>query len=352
MEKAGRRLVIATGLCSKAAMLVMLALAPSYLWALSASFIGGLLDNNLAVIKSYALESQQTAEDPEAAKACRSLGVVWGVGVMIGPELAGYLSNPSQHLPFIFSEGGIWSTCPYLLPLLISSLIALVGAGCALVWLDDSPCTIFFSPGLTSYALILPLSAGALIGFQELFPVWARASYVSGGLQWTEPFPVGQVQSVGALVAVVVQCYMLNHDLGLLHLRTAWALLAPVVVLFSFANDLSPESEWLVLALGYAYFATVQSLVFSRLYLAVKSQPWGSKLPQYTSAVSRALSPLILCALLAWGFDSPFPWDTHFPYFILAAVWIVCVILLSLPSDSHAPMSEGPNLGEFLIKKF
>lgn len=90
-------------------------LAPTYNYALLFRSLSGLLNGNVGVAKAYARE---ISDDTNCSKVFSLLGFSWGIGVMIGPMLGGFLSHPTRRAPQIFVPGGFWDTYPYLLPML------------------------------------------------------------------------------------------------------------------------------------------------------------------------------------------------------------------------------------------
>lgn len=316
-----------------------------------------MLSNSLAIVKTYAIENLGRYERP---KAFTYLGAIWCIGVMAGTELSGALSFPATHLTIIFGAGGFWTSYPYFLPLLISAGVSLVGAGFMHNQLNDIEETSDSGLGLqidfnkTAYTLVLVLSTWVFTSFQELFPIWARASRANGGLNWSEPASVGEIQSIGALVGVLVQCYIVKHEIELSELRGMLAILVPGFVVFSFANELNPIVEWCILALCQACFTVVHVVILCQLYLAfnVKSKSdYNIDRAQYGSAAARALSPFIMCSVMAWSFANGFPFDSHLPFFVLAILSLACIVVLSFKNDTSYKEVLESNLRQEFIEK-
>ncbi|TVT99584.1 hypothetical protein EJB05_55012, partial [Eragrostis curvula] len=55
------------------------------------------------------------------------VNTAWGIGLIVGPALGGYLAQPAEKYPHIFSKDSVFGRFPYLLPCLsVSSLSAVV----------------------------------------------------------------------------------------------------------------------------------------------------------------------------------------------------------------------------------
>lgn len=58
------------------------------------------------------------------------LNGVWGLGMIVGPAIGGFLARPAVLYPHLFAADGFWAHYPYLLPCIVSSAIAvLAGVG-------------------------------------------------------------------------------------------------------------------------------------------------------------------------------------------------------------------------------
>ncbi|GJN13869.1 hypothetical protein PR202_gb00620 [Eleusine coracana subsp. coracana] len=62
------------------------------------------------------------------------VNTAWGFGLIVGPALGGYLAQPAEKYPRIFSENSVFGRFPYLLPCLsVSTLSAVILISCT--WL-------------------------------------------------------------------------------------------------------------------------------------------------------------------------------------------------------------------------
>jgi MFS family permease len=148
--------------------------------------VTGLINGNSGVSKAYAGE---ITDDSNGARMFSYFGLSWGLGMMLGPVLGGLLSHPYRHFSFFFSEDGVFGTYPYLLPMLIVSVLALLSFIYVAVFLEESMriqtgnsksgarhiTSLFRTPDYLTTTAIFCFSTLAAIGFQEMFPVFCKS---------------------------------------------------------------------------------------------------------------------------------------------------------------------------------
>ncbi|CAA6657024.1 unnamed protein product [Spirodela intermedia] len=84
---------------------------------------------------AYAVEVSPTKYQ---ASATSLVATAWGIGLIIGPGIGGYLAQvPCGQVSNVFSKESIFGRFPYLLPCLCISLIA-VGVLVACIWLPET----------------------------------------------------------------------------------------------------------------------------------------------------------------------------------------------------------------------
>ncbi|XP_062100200.1 protein ZINC INDUCED FACILITATOR 1-like [Humulus lupulus] len=54
------------------------------------------------------------------------ISTAWGIALVIGPALGGFLAQPAEKFPDVFSKESLFGRFPYFLPCLFISIIALV----------------------------------------------------------------------------------------------------------------------------------------------------------------------------------------------------------------------------------
>ncbi|KAF8021794.1 hypothetical protein BT93_G2050 [Corymbia citriodora subsp. variegata] len=98
-------------------------LSVNFWMAIATRFLIGCLNGLLGLVKAYASEM---IRDEFQALAISTVTTTWGMGLIIGPALGGYLAQPAEKFPPIFSNESVFGRFPYFLPCLTISVFALV----------------------------------------------------------------------------------------------------------------------------------------------------------------------------------------------------------------------------------
>ena len=99
--------------------------------------VGGLLNGNMPVVKSYLA---RITDKSNQAKGFSVLSFSWGLGGLVAPTVGGFLSEPALKYPGLQLEGGPFARWPYLLPCVAAGLVCFAAAASAAVWIpDDAP---------------------------------------------------------------------------------------------------------------------------------------------------------------------------------------------------------------------
>uniref|UniRef100_A0A0E0F2C9 Peptidase C14 caspase domain-containing protein n=1 Tax=Oryza meridionalis TaxID=40149 RepID=A0A0E0F2C9_9ORYZ len=105
-----------------------------YWMAVTTRFLLGALNGLLAPIKAYSIE---VCRAEHQALGLSIVSTAWGIGLVVGPAIGGYLAQPVKQYPHLFHEKSIFGRFPYLLPCLCISLFALlVLISC--IWLPET----------------------------------------------------------------------------------------------------------------------------------------------------------------------------------------------------------------------
>ncbi|KAG2396777.1 Protein ZINC INDUCED FACILITATOR 1 [Vigna angularis] len=158
----------------------------------------------------------------------------WGVGLVIGPALGGYLSKPVEKYPQIFPKDSFWDKFPYFLPSFVMSALAFVVAiGC--IWIpetlhkhncsdesiDDAKAlengssgggiekiqkneNLFLNWPLMSSIIPYCIFSLLEVAYLEVFSLWAVSPQRLGGLNFTTD-DVGNVLSISGLSLIIYQ---------------------------------------------------------------------------------------------------------------------------------------------------
>ncbi|KAH3678918.1 hypothetical protein WICPIJ_008782 [Wickerhamomyces pijperi] len=136
-DKYGRKPTLMIGLTGSALSLLVLGFSKNYYWAFFARGLMGLLNGNVAVIRTVIGEI--ATERKHQALAFSTMPLIFQTGAVIGPMIGGYLSG--THTRFEFLKPLVKSY-PYALPnLVIASLLILSNAIC-IFFLEETHYTL------------------------------------------------------------------------------------------------------------------------------------------------------------------------------------------------------------------
>lgn len=121
-DRFGRKSVILTGVMSVIVFGTGFGLSTNFWFALAMRFLLGSFNGMLATVKAY---STEICSEKHQAVGISTVGTFWGLGLIIGPALGGYLSQPSIKFPAIFPPGSLFDRYPYLMPSACTTVIAI-----------------------------------------------------------------------------------------------------------------------------------------------------------------------------------------------------------------------------------
>ncbi|KAF9365190.1 hypothetical protein BGX34_010994 [Mortierella sp. NVP85] len=134
-DRYGRRPIILIGLCGSATTCILFGLSKSLAWAIVSLSMCGLLNGNVGVAKSMLGElSDQTNQ----SQALSVFGFAWGMGMIIGPVLGGYLTDPAKNFPDVFGDWDFFINYPYFLPCLAAGMITIIGFIAGYFFLEET----------------------------------------------------------------------------------------------------------------------------------------------------------------------------------------------------------------------
>ncbi|CAL4995741.1 unnamed protein product [Urochloa decumbens] len=133
-DRIGRKPVITFSILSVVIFNTLFGLSATYWMAITTRFVLGALNGLLAPIKAYCIEVCQIEHQ---ALGLSLVNTAWALGLIVGPALGGFLAQPTEKYPHIFSEDSVFGRFPYLLPCLsVSAFAAVVLISCT--WLPET----------------------------------------------------------------------------------------------------------------------------------------------------------------------------------------------------------------------
>ncbi|XP_062196609.1 probable peptide/nitrate transporter At3g43790 isoform X4 [Phragmites australis] len=130
-DKYGRKPCIVISILSVIVFNTLFGLSTTYWMAIVTRGLLGLLCGILGPIKAYATEV--------CRKEHQALGISLvtssrAIALVVGPAIGGFLAQPAQKYPYLFSEESIFGRFPYFLPCFVISVLA-AGSCIACIWL-------------------------------------------------------------------------------------------------------------------------------------------------------------------------------------------------------------------------
>ncbi|XP_062182298.1 protein ZINC INDUCED FACILITATOR-LIKE 1-like isoform X1 [Phragmites australis] len=263
-DRIGRKPVIAFSVFSVIIFNTLFGFSVKYWMAITTRFLLGALNGFLAPVKAYSIE---VCRPEHQALGISIVSTAWGMGVIIGPAIGGYLAQPVKQYPHLFHEKSIFERFPYLLPCLcISFLAALVFISCA--WLPETlhkhkghERAVETAEGSTTQenaelpkkslfknwplmSSIITYSVFSLhdTAYSEIFSLWTVSNRKYGGLSFSSK-DVGQVLTVAGASLLVYQLLVyrwVDKILGPIHsTRVASALSIPIIATYPFMTHIS-----------------------------------------------------------------------------------------------------------------
>ncbi|KAK4485624.1 hypothetical protein RD792_008267 [Penstemon davidsonii] len=213
-DKYGRRPIIIFGAIIVVIFNTLFGVSVNFWMALSTRFLLGSLCGILGPIR---------------------ISTSWGIGLVIGPAVGGYLAQPADKFPHIFSKESLFGRFPYFLPCLVISVFALV-ASIISIWLPEtlhnhskekdtrdvgeSSLEVNSSESTYSYKTSLlknwPLMSAIMVycvfqlhdmAYSEIFSLWAVSPRKIGGLSYTTS-DVGEVLSITGFGMLFFQLFL------------------------------------------------------------------------------------------------------------------------------------------------
>ncbi|PWA68245.1 major facilitator superfamily domain protein (mitochondrion) [Artemisia annua] len=233
-DRYGRKPVIILGTSTVVIFNTLFGFSINYSMAIITRFLLGFLNGLLGPIRAYASE---LFREEHQALGLSALSTSWGLGLIIGPSLGGYLAQPAEKFPGWVTSDSLLGRFPYLLPCLSISVFALfvtVGA----FWLPetlhihkkyemesasyvtdaeekryDEKDSILISllknwPLMSSIIVYCVFSLHDM-AYSEIFSLWAVSPKSLGGLSYSTE-DVGTILSISAILSGFILSFTLN----------------------------------------------------------------------------------------------------------------------------------------------
>ncbi|KAL3537682.1 hypothetical protein ACH5RR_001048 [Cinchona calisaya] len=377
-DRYGRKPVILIGVITVVVFNTLFGLSMNYWMAISTRFLLGALNGLLGPIKAYASEIFR----PEYhAVALSSISTSWAIGLIVGPALGGFLAQPAEKYPAIFSPTSIFGRFPYFLPCLFISVFALIVA-VSLFWLPETlhthPSAIISPPD--SYNALedarpestgktkrkdetempsgkslfknWPLMSSIIVycifslhdmAYSEIFSLWAESPRKFGGLSYTTQ-NVGVILAISGFGLLVFQLSLyplVEKMIGpIMVARISGVLSIPLLTSYSYIAMLSGVSLSIVLNCASLLKNVLSTSIITGLFIlqnsAVEQHQRGvaNGIAMTAMSLFKSVGPAAGGAVLSWAQkrqNAAFLPGVQLVFFILNIIEAIGVLMTFRP---------------------
>ncbi|KAK4285268.1 hypothetical protein QN277_001993 [Acacia crassicarpa] len=363
-DRYGRKRVIIMGLVAVVVFNTLFGLSTSFFMAVSTRFLLGFLNGSLGPIKAYAIE---LFREEHQALGLSTVSSAWGIALIIGPALGGYLAQPVEKYPNIFPKGSLFDKFPYFLPCLMISIFALAVL-VACIWLPETLHNHKISNEINEDAeaiekeitknsvgknenLLLnwPLMSSIIVyclfslhdmAYTEVFSLWAVSPQKLGGLNYSTD-DVGNVFSISGFTLLLYQIFLypavqkICGPVRLAHVSAAISI--PLLQIYPFIALLPGFTMDLFLTIASVLMLCLSTTVVTGLFIqqnkAVEQHQRGAAngIAMTAMSISKAVGPAGGGALLAWSqkrLNASFLPGTHMVFFVLNMIEALGVVMM------------------------
>lgn len=121
-DKKGRKLVLLLTVAGNGIFSLIFGFTSNLAMAVITRFLTGVTNGTVGTAKTILYE---ISDDTNQALAMAILSLSWGVGLFLGPAMGGFLASPALKYPDYFDSDGFFGKFPYLLPGVVSFLVAI-----------------------------------------------------------------------------------------------------------------------------------------------------------------------------------------------------------------------------------
>ncbi|XP_078152258.1 protein ZINC INDUCED FACILITATOR-LIKE 1-like isoform X3 [Carex rostrata] len=369
-DRHGRKPVIIISIITVIIFNTLFGLSVDYWMAVITRFLLGALNGLLGPIRAYSIE---VCNKEHQALAISIVSTAWAIGLIVGPAVGGYFSQPAEKYPNVFSQESIFGRFPYFLPCLVTSLFA-VAVLLSCIWLPEtlhnhrtdgkvealeaSPETkgntkeSEASPPKKSLLKNWPLMSSIIVycifslhdmAYTEIFSLWAESGRKYGGLSFSSE-DVGQVLAISGFALLVYQLFIyprLEKMTGpIISARICAVLIMPLLFGYPFMTYLSGPSLRIVVncasLLKNILAVTIITATFILQNNAVPQDQRGAANGISMTAMSlfKAIAPAAAGIIFSWAQKRQhaffFPGD-HMVFFILNMVELVGLVMTFKP---------------------
>ncbi|CAK8570285.1 unnamed protein product [Lathyrus sativus] len=364
-DRYGRKPIVILGVISVIIFNILFGLSTSFWMAVATRFFLGCLNGSLGPMKAYCTE---IFREEKQGLGLSTLSAAWGIGLIIGPALGGYLAQPAVKYPHLFPKDSFWDKFPYFLPSLSISAFAFVVA-IACIWLpetlhnhphsnesiDDAEAletgnksiqkdeNLFLNWPLMSSIIVYCIFSLYDVSYQEVFSLWAVSPRRLGGLNFTTD-NVGDVLAISGIGLIIYQLSLypsMERVFGPIRFSCISGVLSiPLLQSYPFIAMLSGTTLYLVINIASLLKNVLSMTIVTCLFIlqnrAVEQQQRGAAngISMTAMSIFKAIGPAGGGAVLAWSqkrMHASFLPGTHMVFFVLNVAGGLGVLLIVTP---------------------
>lgn len=399
-DRYGRKPVVVIGTITVVIFNALFGLCTNFWMAIIVRFLLGGLCGIIGTMRAYASE---ICRKEYHALGISAVSTSWGIGLVIGPAIGGYLAQPAEKYPGIFSKESLFGRFPYLLPCLMISLFALVATVISF-WLPETlhkhnkrnkgqsdlhdvaagtTNCLNLSESMTHSERSIPNSQRSLlknwplvsaiivycvfqlhdIAYLEIFSLWAVSPRSLGGLSFTTA-DVGQVLAITGFGLLVFQLFaypLVERIFGPVMISRVGAVLSiPLLASYPYIALLS--GFCLSIALNCASMLknvlsvsiTTGLLIMQNRAVAQEQRGAANGISMSLMSFSKTIGPAAGGSLLSWAQrrqDADILPGDQLVFFVLNVIELLGLLLTfrpflqepedSIPKSKHADQENG-----------
>lgn len=405
-DKYGRKPVMAIGTASIVVFNTLFGFSTNFWLAFTSRFLLGFCNGMLGSVRAYASE---VCTQEYQALGLSMVGTMWGVGLIIGPAIGGYLAQPSDKYPSIFPSGSLFDRFPYALPCLCISAISLVGLVMTF-WLPESLHThkgvsngsgkqgqisggksngdigkqdknydiekvnslkVARKPLWRNWGMVASISVYCIWGlhdmaYSEIFSLWAVSPENYGGLGFTSS-DVGNVLAASGAALLVFQLFVfapLANKFGAISMiRLPTVLTLPLVAVYPLIARLDGVGLWAALISSAVLKNVLSICIVTGAFLLInnsvkiKQRGLANGISMSFMSLFKAVGPAGAGILFSWAqerLDASFLPGMWMIFFILDIIVVITLVFTFdpiLPKSLLKPSPEDSETLESSTKK-
>ncbi|XP_074297270.1 protein ZINC INDUCED FACILITATOR-LIKE 1-like isoform X2 [Silene latifolia] len=366
-DRYGRKPVMIIGTMAVLIFNATFGLSKSYWMAITSRFLLGACNGVIGPMRAYVTEVCRREHQPLGVSLIMS---AWGIGLVIGPAIGGFLAQPAEKFPNVFSQESIFGRFPYFLASLAISIYALfVFVIC--FWLPEtlhshsaedklgfndveksqsteskssnSSLTLLRNWPLMSMIIVFSIFQMHDTAYSEVFSLWAVSPRSLGGLSFSTD-NVGQALAaagIGMLSCNLILYPALGISLGPLTVtRTGAVLSILLLTCLPFTTNLRGVTLTLVIDLASILQNMFSCIISIGLFLqqnrAVSQEQRGAAngIALSITSLCNAIGPAIAGTVLSWAQsrqNASFLPGSHMVFFVLNMVKFIGLLMTFKP---------------------